>query len=162
MNWEKDWWRYLAVVVVVGGLIWWRNRAVGEPVAQPLTQEQVTEQKTNQFLQDAGISIPAGTDRANLADVNNVGATGVATRKVTNGTTEVSVIAGIADESKMYVAWLKNDSNQYKRLGTLRVAKGGLTLDYSGKNLDGYGKVIVSEEVKVGSAPTKLILEGGF
>jgi hypothetical protein len=161
MNWQKDWWRFAAVAAVVIGLAWWRNQTPSAPVEEK-TLAQVTEERTNQFLKDAGITIPEGSERANLEDATNSGATGIATRRETNGRTNVTVIAGVPNENNAYVGWLVNEAGEYRRLGTMRIAKGGLTLDFSGSNLDGFDQVVVSEEANVGSKPTKEVLRGSF
>jgi hypothetical protein len=161
MDWQKDWWRYVAVAVVVVGLAWWRNQAPKAPVEEK-SLAQVTEERTNQFLEDAGIIIPEGSERANLEDVTATGATGIATRREVNGRTEVTVIAGVPNENNTYVGWLTNASGEYTRMGTLRVSKGGLTLEYSGNDLDELNQVVVSEEMNVGNSPTKEVLRGTF
>jgi hypothetical protein len=161
MNLQKDWWRYAAVVAVVFGLVWWRNQAPEAPTEEK-TLAQVTEERTNQFLKDAGIAIPEGSERANLEDATNTGATGVATRRERNGRTEVTVIAGVPDEAGTYVGWLRNEAGEYLRMGTMRVSKGGLTLDYSRANIDEYDRVVVSKETTVGNRPTSEVLRGSF
>lgn len=161
MDWNKDWWRYGLVALVVVGLLWWRNRQQPEAPVAPMSEQEATE-RANKFLQEAGIEVPEGTERANLMDLVNEGLTGVVTRKVEGGKTEISVIAGLPETTKLYVAWLANDQGDWRRLGRLVDEKGGMKLDYQGEGIGGFDEVVVSEETGVGVKPTKPVLRGYF
>jgi hypothetical protein len=161
---KDNWWKFLVLAVVVIGLVWWRqNQAPREELEVPTPEEQL-EQQVNQFLEDSGIRLPEGSERANLSDQTGGSATGVASRQVGTTRTDITVIADLPDlTGGSYVAWLTDEDGDFERMGALRPAKGGYLIDFStSQNIEGMDEVVISRETSITNQPSELILQGSF
>lgn len=161
---RENWWKFLVLALVVGGLVWWRQQEPQESVLDLPTEEEALEDTVDTFLRDRGLVLPEDSDRANLADQANSGATGVAVRKQEATGTEVTVMAALPDLTDgVYVAWVRQDDGKYLKLGTLRASKGGWLLDYSGKAELMSEEVVVSrEDSSQVTTPDEIMLKGTF
>jgi hypothetical protein len=154
----------LILILVVVGLIWWRQRDTGPSEEEQQLQEQMElEQQVDEFLQERGIELPEGSDRANLRDVTGGAAAGVVIRQVGDMEAEYTVIGALpAPESGWYEAWLVSD-NRILDMGRMREGKGGYVVDFSTtEDVSGLDQVQVSQEIRVTEQPTEILLEGSF
>ena len=152
-----------AIILVIVGLIWLRGRNAGLQIEVPDEDTQLEEQ-VNRFLEDRGITLPEGADRANLRDRTDSGYTGISTRQIQDNSTTYTIIASLDDlDMGWYEAWIVNNDDDFISLGRLRTSKGGFLLDYSTSiDTEGYNKVQISQESSVASRPSDIILEGEF
>lgn len=161
---RENWWKFLVLAGVVGGLVWWRQGQAPKEEIEVQTPEERLEEQVNRFLDDSGISLPEGAERANLSDVSGGDASGVVSKEESGSLTELTVIADLPElTGGSYVAWLVSDEGVFMRLGALRAAKGGFLVDFSStSDLTGYDTVVVSRETSITTQPSSEILRGSF
>lgn len=160
----KSWYNLFVVVVLILLGIWVWQRVRG-PKTNLTSEELVLNDQVNQFLDQAGFEIPDDVERANLADVSGGNATGVATRKTDNGTSQFTVLAALPDlDSGWYQAWLNNsDGSAPVSLGKLRVAKGGYLVETTtNQDWSDKSQVTVTLEQTMDDQPESTILKGSF
>lgn len=162
MNRER--WIGLAVVlVVIGGIIWWRSEKANKP-AEP-TKEAV-EAEVEGFARELGVVLPEDVEKTSLTDVTGGEATGIATRKVIEGRFTHTVLAALPDPQvgTWYEAWLvKLEPLDVVYTGKLTMGKGGWVLDYiSRDDLTDHPQVVVTLERVDDRKPEQHILEGSF
>ena len=119
----------IILVLVVAGVLWFRNRSTKEVIVPTKTQENI-ERSFN-------LTIPDDVETADLVDVSGGDGSAIATRKYENGTFSHMVLADLADPAggSFYEGWLvrgkMGDSNfAYISTGKLRMAKGGYLLEF--------------------------------
>lgn len=161
---ERRWLIILGVVVVVFAG-WWLLRR-GKDAGGELGIDDVELQSmVDDFLQERGVELPIGADRANLGDSTGGRATGVATREVMDSGYLFTVLAALPDlESGWYEAWVSevNESN-VASLGVLRQAKGGYMLEVeTDSGLSDRERVIVTQEEIDDGVPELVVLEGSY
>jgi hypothetical protein len=166
MDENRQNWISIAVVVVVvvalGFFLFRQSRESEEPVIE--TEEQVAEERADEFLEQIEVTLPEDADRANLRDVASTNSVGVATRRGEEGQTEYSVLASLPDpeRSQHYEAYLVDDAGEQTFLGRLVQGKGGWMVDYRSMKEIEADKVVVSREEDVDGEPDEVILEGEF
>lgn len=155
---EGNWWKLLVLGAVILGLIWWRSGGQEPEMDESVLQGAQLEQQVNEFLEDQNLTLPEGSERANLAAKDGSSSTGVASRVAGDDAANFSVLASLnALESGVYAAALVNDANETMPLGTLSVRKGGYILESSLTNdVAGYDTVRVTDPKGV------TVLEGTF
>ena len=163
MNLKDNGWRFLVLGAVVIGLIWWRQQGLVNQDEDILAEQLALEQQVNEFLEERGIELPEGSDRANLRSVAGELGTGVATRVEGGEQTEFTVVAALQElEAGWYEAWLRADG-EVLSMGRMRSAKGGFVVDYStGVDASSYSNVVVSRQDSSTSEPMEIVLEGEF
>jgi len=148
----------VVILAVVAGIVYFVRKPSQAPIEIP--QESVEQQMENKFNMD----LPEDQEKAELKDVSEIGATGIASRKYENGKFEMTLLADLPDEEsgKRYQAWLMKDDEKVS-LGTFRIAKGGYVLEFtSSKDYSDYNQVAVSLESKVDMELEMTVLEGSF
>lgn len=153
------------VLLILAGLIYYRqsNQTPIETVPLAQSTEQALEDKLK-------IQIPEDVDKAELKAAEGATGTAIATRNFEDNKFTSSVIADLPAPAagQFYQAWLlKGETgaadHSHISLGTLRTAKGGYLLDYSGaRDYSDHGKVQVTLETKADNTPEKVVLEGNF
>lgn len=138
------------LAALAGAIFYFRspNEQEDLPVPETLSTEDELEARFN-------IELPEDLERAELNDQTGGNSSAIATRSHEDSVYEFTLLADVPDGS--YSARLTDgDGEEYRNLGTLRVAKGGYLLDYeSSEDLMGFETV----EVLSGG---EVILKGGF
>jgi len=150
----------LLVLALLAGVIYWRQR-INKPEEIKVPQTLSTEEKIEEQFR---VQIPEGVEKAELKDVSGGNASGMATRKFTDGEFELGILADLPapETEKFYQGWV-NKNEEFLSLGKLRIAKGGYILDFkSSTDYPDYRKVVVSLEKSLTEKPDKTILEGSF
>lgn len=152
------------VILLVIGLFYRSSRS--KKTSQPVEALPSIQETENQIKEKTGLQIPQveGADKAELKDVRNEGALGLATRKVESGKLVVTILANLPDleTGKFYQGWLSND-NDLLSAGKLEEKKGGWFLQFSTtEDKKALGKVMVTLETKNDLQPEEKILEGQF
>lgn len=142
----------VVLAVLAGFIYFWQKPGTDEElqVPQTLSVEDKIEDKFN-------LEIPEDVEKAELKDATGGDASGIVTRKVQEGETQLMILADLEDPEtgKSYKAQIIKD-DETKDIGFLRIAKGGYLLEYqSGQDLTDYKKV----EVKLDETT---VLEGEF
>lgn len=144
----------IVLVILVTGVLLIRrarnNRLASLPTPTPSIQQRL--QKTFN-----GLTIPTDRESADLTDVTGGQGIGVASRKFSEGTFSLTVMANLPSPKSgtFYQAFLFKDSSSIS-IGSLRLAKGGYIVDFTSlKDYSGYNRVVVDLE-------GKHVLEGSF
>lgn len=130
--------------ILVGGALWIRKARLDKQaltVTTPTTEEKISDTFN-------GLTIPEGTQKAELRDVSGGNGFGIATR------TEVLADLPEPPSGKVYQVRIEK-GDQKVLLGTMRVAKGGYMLEYDSSKYPGYERVVVF-------SGEERILEGSF
>lgn len=153
------------VLALLAGFLYYRqkNQKVTPTVSETVSTEKTLEDKFK-------IEIPEDVDKAELKDVSGGSSSGIVTKDFSDAKFTSSVLVDLPtlNNGEYYQAWLvKGDvgAKDYSliRLGTLKSAKGGYLLDFSGKtDYSDYNKVIVTKEIKLDGTPETTVLEGSF
>lgn len=165
---KKEQWVGLAVIVVlVGGLWWWRAKRVEKAEVLPAEGQGVEiEDRASELAKRLGVVLPDNVETAELKDVTGSVGRGLATRSYADGKFEHTVLAELSEPGigEWYEGWLVRDepfSSIYT--GKLRMAKGGFLLEF-GDDMDwrDHAKVVVTLERKDDRQPETHVLEGTF
>jgi len=151
-------------VVVVGGLLYMRNKQRGEEMRVPEDQIASSGNTERKIEEKFNTDIPDDAEKAELKDVSEGDGSAIATRKSEDGKTQIAVLADLPDpeSGKKYYVWVEKD-DEFISLGGMRLAKGGWVFDQtSSKDLTEFDKVVISLEGTVGKSPDKRVLEGNF
>ena len=153
----------VVLILIIGGVLWFRNRSSKKAMVPTTpTQEQI-ERSFN-------LTIPEDVDTAELRDVSGGTGSAVATRKFENGIFTHMILADLPDPAlgTFYEGWLvmgkTGDSNfAFISTGTMRLAKGGYLLEFeSMTDYSEYKGVVVTVEKTNDKAPETHLLEGSF
>jgi hypothetical protein len=158
----RSWYNIFVVIVLILLGLWLWRRTQAEPTA-PTNEDTVLESRVNEFLDNAGFSLPEDIDRANLDGTLEGDSTGVATRSQIDDATEYTVLASLPDLiSGWYQAWLTTEDGQDPvSLGQLIIAKGGYVVETTTQtDWSQRGRVIVTHEETLDDQPETTILEG--
>lgn len=152
------------IVLLVIGLFYRSSRS--KKTSQPVEALPSIQETENQIKEKTGLQLPQeqGVDKAELKDVRNEGALGLATRKVESGKLVVTILANLPDleTGKFYQGWLSSESDLLST-GELEEKKGGWYLQFSTtENKKSLSKVMVTLETKKDLQPEEKILEGQF
>lgn len=164
MNLKDNWWKFLVLGAVVVGLIWWRQQGTELQNEDELAEQLELQEQVDEFIEERGIELPEGSERANLRAEEGVTGTGVATRVAEGeGVDEFTVAVDLPEpESGWYVAWLVNDEETVK-LGRLTMTKSGFVGDFSvDEEVSGLNQVRISQETGEVEEPSNTVLEGSF
>jgi len=155
----------VAVILILGIGIYFllQNNQEEEIVIEPTPTPVAVEDIEDQF----NVDIP---DNAERAELRGEGALALATREVVGGLVRLSILADLPELNldQRYQAWVVKDDPESEEdttvpLGTLTVAKGGFTIEFSSSDdLTGYDKIIVTKELNLDSTPEEIVLEGSF
>lgn len=170
MEEKQNWLTIAAVVLVIAGLgvfLYRQSRQQPEEIETP-SDDQVAEQRADEFLETLNVDLPEDADRVNLRDVTGGQAAGVATRReAETGTTTQSLLVALPEPEAgvFYEAYLQSEVEEAEPiyLGKLRSVKGGWMLDYQLTGDEtGYTQVQVTRETTDDRQPEEVILEGEF
>lgn len=128
----------------------------------PSTEEQVIQEETNKFLDEQGIKLAEGAQRAYLS--GQLGSRGVATKEFTEKTVNYAIVASLPEMgAKTYQGFI-SDGDSYKSLGVLREDKGGYVVEKTlqAEGLENYTRVIVSQGAGNSSPSAEVFLTGQF
>ena len=157
----------LLVLVLLGGVLYWRQRnRVSEEMKVPETLSSIEEQIEDKF----NLQIPEDVDKAEMKAVEGKSGTAIATRKFENGKFTHEVLADLpeAEAGAYYEGWLvkgEEGKEGYSLISTgqMRIAKGGWVLDFkSNTDYSDHNKVIVTLDKTVDTKPEEYILGGSF
>ena len=164
---REHWVGLVVVVLVIGGLWWWRGKRIEQSQVLPAEGEGVEiEDRASELARRFGVVLPDNLDRVGLKDVTGGVGGGIATRSYTDSKFELTVLAELAEPGKgeWYEGWLVRDepfSSIYA--GKLRVAKGGFLLEFTeAMDLRDHVRVVVTVEKQDDRKPETHVLEGSF
>lgn len=154
----------LAVLVVVVFLL--RRPGSNSVTLLPSPTPSSEEKIESSFKVD----IPEDVDKAELKDVSDTNAIGIATKKYENGRFTATVLADLPEpeSGNYYQAWitsgeLQKSDTKFVTLGRMRIAKGGWMVEFqSNSDLSVNKNVLISLEKTPDSIPEKHIMEGSF
>ena len=157
----------LTVFALLGAFIYFRQRRIQDDELLKLPQTLSVEDKIEEAFM---LDIPEDVDKAELKDVSEGNASGMATRKFEDGRFTHTVLADLPDpeEGSFYEGWLVRgeegeDDFSLISTGKMKVAKGGYLLEFdSGNDFSDYSKVVVTLEKVADINPESHILEGDF
>lgn len=153
----------IVLILVVGAVLWFRNRSSNKVIAPTVpTQEQI-ERSFN-------LTIPEDVDTAELRDVSGGNGSAIATKKFESGRFSHMVLADLPDPvaGTFYEGWLVrgkmgDDNFVYISTGKLRVAKGGYLLEFQSQvDYSDHTMVVVTLEKVNDKTPETHVLEGSF
>lgn len=165
---REQWIGLVVVLVLVGGLLWWRAAKRAErPEVFPAEGEGVEiEDRASQLAKRLGVVLPETGERTSLKDVTGGLGEGIATQSFEKNQFEQTILAMLPEPpvGSWYEGWLVRDepfSSIYT--GKLRLAKGGYLLEFSSsQDLRDHRKVVVTVEKKDDKKPETHALEGEF
>src|SRR3989344_6832811 len=164
---REHWVGLVVVVLVIGGLWWWRGKRIEQSQVFPAEGEGVEiEDRASELAKRFGVILPDNLERAELKDVTGGVGGGIATRSYTDGKFELTVLAELPEPKagERDEGWLVRDepfSSVYT--GKLRIAKGGLVLEFSDKmDCRDHVKVVVTLEKQDDRKLETHVLEGEF
>lgn len=137
---------FIVLVILIGVVLFIRNRSVKSPAVVPTATPSITQKVSQTFN---GLTIPQGVEQTELKDVTGGASFGIATR------TEILANLPALPSGQFYQGRLANSAGKIVILGNLRLAKGGYILEYSSTKYPGYNTVIVAQAGKT-------ILQGSF
>lgn len=126
------------------------------------TPEQQAVQETNRFLEDQGITLPEGAERAYL--IGEAGDRGVATREIAETKQTYTIVADLAaPASGAYFGWVKNAEGESQKLGMMIAQKGGYVVEKTtSEDWSAYNQVIVSQDAGTATEPGTTVVSGSF
>ncbi len=160
----------IIVILLVVALAWgiykfFGNRKVGQDQSDKQPTATVTQVSDEEkFEQELGIDIPDEGQRSTLRDVIGGNRLAIVRRIEKSGNTEIVINANLDDPPKgsFYQAWLVKGDEQIA-LGELRLTKGGYLLEVTEtRNLEGFNRVVITEENTQDNKMEKRVLEGNF
>ena len=150
---------FILIIALVGGIFFYKNLKTPKvlPTSTPLTIKSKIEGLFNYV-------IPDDLDSIELKDVTGGIYRGIAARKFEKRIFTITVLADLPDLSsnEFYEGWVFS-GDKFISIGKLRIAKGGLLVDFtSNTDYSSYNKVTVTKEKVNDNKPESLILEGSF
>ena len=150
----------VSVVLLSVSLVGCRRQAT---VETPSASDQQTQDETNRFLTQQGVTLPAGAQRAYLSGGESN--RGVATREATAKGYDYAIVTSLPQiKTGFYQAFIKDGNGAYISLGKLTSGKGGYIGEASLNQTDlaNYNIVEVSQETTKVTAPTNVVMAGTF
>lgn len=163
----RNWLWMVLVVVGIVAVIWWVRRGVDGDGLLNLgdsgTQVNIPTGMEKDF-EDAGLVISEGAEKLGLEDVTGGSSRGSASVEKEGVYYVHYVVADLPELTQgFYEGWLVNSTGDVLYTGKLESRKGGWVLEYrTEKDISGYKKVVITEELVDDQKPEKHILEGSL
>lgn len=157
----------LLILLLLGGLIYWRQRGNGtEELKVPEVQSSVEDSLEDKFK----LEVPDDAEKTELKDVSGGNASGLFSTKYENNKLTGSVLADLPTPAagEYYEVWVEkgdrgSDGYTAISIGRLVSAKGGYMLNLnSTSDYTANDKVLITLEKTSDKTPEKTILEGSF
>jgi hypothetical protein len=160
----------VVVVIVLGGLFLFFRGDQGGELEFGEGEEASVEEVTSELSQKLGVTVAEDVERVSLRDINNEGASALATRNYTEGRFMHTILAALPDveSGEDYQGWLVRGSEgdeDYSVLatGVFTTSKGGYLLEFSSSSdLRDHDQVWITSEVVDDGQPGNRMLEGSF
>lgn len=157
----------LIILVLIAGGLYFRKPKTSSTDDSDSTQTSAPANIENKIEEKFKVDIPDDADKIEMEDATGGDASGIAVRKYEKNVFDASILADLPEpeKGKIYYAWIskgEEGKEGFERvlLGSLQIAKGGWSLEYTGsKDYSDYDTFLVSEGKTSDNKPDKVVLQ---